>query len=478
MADTSIYENPLLSRYASREMAENFSDDKKFRLWRRLWIALAESEKELGLPITDAQIAEMKAHADDINYDDARKFESEVRHDVMAHVKAFGKLAPSAMPIIHLGATSCYVTDNAEIMIINDALALVEKKLVNVMDKLQRFARKYKALPTLGFTHLQPAQLTTVGKRAALWLSDLAMDYRSLSDLKGTVKLRGVKGTTGTQASFLDLFDGDGAKVKALEKLVVSKLGYDKVYGVTGQTYPRKFDYNVLCVLSQIAQSCYRFSNDVRLLQHMKEVEEPFEKHQIGSSAMAYKRNPMRSERMGSLARYVLSLPINCAVTASTQWFERTLDDSANKRIVIAQAFLSVDAILNLYLNIAENLVVYEKVIAKHIAAELPFMATENIMMECVKAGGNRQELHERIRVLSMEAAKNVKAEGKENNLIDLIRADEMFASVRDRLGEILDAKKFIGRSPEQVEEFLSEEIDPILAAHAAELGESGEVRV
>ena len=478
MADTSIYENPLLSRYASREMAENFSDDKKFRLWRRLWIALAESEKELGLPITDAQIAEMKAHADDINYDDARKFESEVRHDVMAHVKAFGKLAPSAMPIIHLGATSCYVTDNAEIMIINDALALVEKKLVNVMDKLQRFARKYKALPTLGFTHLQPAQLTTVGKRATLWLSDLAMDYRSLSDLKGTVKLRGVKGTTGTQASFLDLFDGDGAKVKALEKLVVSKLGYEKVYGVTGQTYPRKFDYNVLCVLSQIAQSCYRFSNDVRLLQHMKEVEEPFEKHQIGSSAMAYKRNPMRSERMGSLARYVLSLPINCAVTASTQWFERTLDDSANKRIVIAQAFLSVDAILNLYLNIAENLVVYEKVIAKHIAAELPFMATENIMMECVKAGGNRQELHERIRVLSMEAAKNVKAEGKENNLIDLIRADEMFAPVRDRLGEILDAKKFIGRSPEQVEEFLSEEIDPILAAHAAELGESGEVRV
>ena len=478
MADTSIYENPLLSRYASREMAENFSDDKKFRLWRRLWIALAESEKELGLPITDAQIAEMKAHADDINYDDARKFESEVRHDVMAHVKAFGKLAPSAMPIIHLGATSCYVTDNAEIMIINDALALVEKKLVNMMDKLQKFARKYKALPTLGFTHLQPAQLTTVGKRATLWLSDLAMDYRSLSDLKGTVKLRGVKGTTGTQASFLDLFDGDGAKVKALEKLVVSKLGYDKVYGVTGQTYPRKFDYNVLCVLSQIAQSCYRFSNDVRLLQHMKEVEEPFEKHQIGSSAMAYKRNPMRSERMGSLARYVLSLPINCAVTASTQWFERTLDDSANKRIVIAQAFLSVDAILNLYLNIAENLVVYEKVIAKHIAAELPFMATENIMMECVKAGGNRQELHERIRVLSMEAAKNVKAEGKENNLIDLIRADEMFASVRDRLGEILDAKKFIGRSPEQVEEFLSEEIDPILAAHAAELGESGEVRV
>ena len=478
MADTSVYENPLLSRYASREMAENFSDDKKFRLWRRLWIALAESEKELGLPITDAQIAEMKAHADDINYEDAHTFEREVRHDVMAHVKAFGKLAPTAAPIIHLGATSCYVTDNAEIMIIHDALSLVGWKLVNVMDKLQRFARKYKDMPTLGFTHLQPAQLTTVGKRATLWLSDLAMDYRSLTDLMANIKLRGVKGTTGTQASFLDLLDGDGEKVKQLEKLVITKLGYDKVYGVTGQTYPRKFDYNVLCVLSQIAQSCYRFSNDIRLLQHMKEIEEPFEKHQIGSSAMAYKRNPMRSERMGSLARYVLSLPVNCAVTASTQWFERTLDDSANKRIVIAQAFLSVDAILNLYLNISENLVVYDKVIAKHIAAELPFMATENIMMECVKAGGNRQELHERIRVLSMQAAENVKVHGGENDLLARIKADAMFASVHDRLDAILDAKKFIGRCPEQVEEFLSAEIDPILAAHAAVLGASGDVRV
>lgn len=478
MADTSVYENPLLSRYASREMAENFSDDKKFRLWRRLWIALAESEKELGLPITDAQIAEMKVHADDINYEDAHTFEREVRHDVMAHVKAFGKLAPTAAPIIHLGATSCYVTDNAEIMIIHDALSLVGWKLVNVMDKLQRFARKYKDMPTLGFTHLQPAQLTTVGKRATLWLSDLAMDYRSLTDLMANIKLRGVKGTTGTQASFLDLFDGDGEKVKQLEKLVITKLGYDKVYGVTGQTYPRKFDYNVLCVLSQIAQSCYRFSNDIRLLQHMKEIEEPFEKHQIGSSAMAYKRNPMRSERMGSLARYVLSLPVNCAVTASTQWFERTLDDSANKRIVIAQAFLSVDAILNLYLNISENLVVYDKVIAKHIAAELPFMATENIMMECVKAGGNRQELHERIRVLSMQAAENVKVHGGENDLLARIKADAMFASVHDRLDAILDAKKFIGRCPEQVEEFLSAEIDPILAAHAAVLGASGDVRV
>lgn len=478
MSDTSVYENPLLSRYASKAMAENFSDDKKFRLWRKLWIALAESEKELGLNITDGQIAEMKKYADDINYEDARRFESEVRHDVMAHVKAFGKQAKSAEPIIHLGATSCYVTDNAEVIVIDNALDMVLNKLVNVIDKLKKFALRYKDLPTLGFTHLQPAQLTTVGKRATLWLSDLEMDYYNLMHLKDCVKLRGVKGTTGTQASFLDLFNGDGEKVKELERRVVKKLGYAKVYGVTGQTYPRKFDYNVLCVLSQIAQSAYRFSNDIRLLQHMKEIEEPFEKKQIGSSAMAYKRNPMRSERVGSLARYVLSLPINAAVTASTQWFERTLDDSANKRIVIAQAFLAVDAILNLYLNISENLVVYEKVIAKHISAELPFMATENIMMECVKAGGNRQELHERIRELSMEAAKNVKQEGKDNNLIELIKKDDMFAAVRDRLDGILDAKNFIGRSSEQVSEFIEAEIDPILQAHAAELGLSGEVRV
>lgn len=478
MQDTSVYENPLLSRYASRAMAENFSDDKKFRLWRKLWIALAEAEKELGLNITDEQIAEMKQYADDINYADANAFEREVRHDVMAHVKAFGKQAKSAEPIIHLGATSCYVTDNAEIMIIDDALDMVMGKLVNVMDKLKKFALRYKDLPTLGFTHLQPAQLTTVGKRATLWLSDLKLDYEDLVHLKSTVRLRGVKGTTGTQASFLDLFNGDGEKVKELERRVVAKLGYSAVYGVTGQTYPRKFDYNVLCVLSQIAQSAYRFSNDIRLLQHMKEIEEPIEKNQIGSSAMAYKRNPMRSERMGSLARYVLSLPINAAVTASTQWFERTLDDSANKRIVIAQAFLAIDAILNLYLNISENLVVYEKVIAKHIAAELPFMATENIMMECVKAGGNRQELHERIRVLSRQAAAHVKQEGKDNDLINLIRQDEMFRPVWDSLDGILDAKNFIGRSSEQVTEFIGAEIDPILAEHAAELGVSGEVRV
>ena len=363
-------------------------------------------------------------------------------------------------------------------MIIDDALDMVMAKLVNVMDKLRAFALRYKDLPTLGFTHLQPAQLTTVGKRAALWLSDLKLDYEDLVHLKSTVRLRGVKGTTGTQASFLDLFNGDGEKVKELEKRVVAKLGYTAVYGVTGQTYPRKFDYNVLCVLSQIAQSAYRFSNDIRLLQHMKEIEEPIEKNQIGSSAMAYKRNPMRSERMGSLARYVLSLPVNAAVTASTQWFERTLDDSANKRIVIAQAFLAVDAILNLYLNISENLVVYDKVIAKHIAAELPFMATENIMMECVKAGGNRQELHERIRVLSRQAAAHVKQEGKDNDLIDLIKQDEMFRPVWSSLDGILDAKNFIGRSSEQVSEFIAAEIDPILQAHAGELGVSGEVRV
>ena len=478
MQDTSVYQNPLLSRYASREMAENFSDDKKFRLWRKLWIALAEAEKELGLNITDEQIAEMKKYAEDINYEDARAFERDVRHDVMAHVKAFGKQAKSAEPIIHLGATSCYVTDNAEVIVIDDALKIVENKLVNVMDKLKRFALRYKDLPTLGFTHLQPAQLTTVGKRAALWLSDLVMDYQNLKHLQSCVKLRGVKGTTGTQASFLDLFNGDGAKVLELERRVVRKMGYSSVYGVTGQTYPRKFDYNVLCVLSQIAQSGYRFSNDIRLLQNMKEIEEPFEAHQIGSSAMAYKRNPMRSERLGSLARYVLSLPVNAAITASTQWVERTLDDSDNKRIVIAQALLAVDAVLNLYLNISENLVVYEKVIAKHIAAELPFMATENIMMECVKAGGSRQQLHERIRVLSMQAAKNVKQEGKDNNLIDLIREDDMFAAVRDRLDGILDAKNFIGRSGAQVEEFIAAEVDPILAEHAEGLGVHGEVNV
>ena len=478
MIDNTIYQNPLNTRYASREMQENFGDEKRFRLWRKLWIALAEAEMELGLPITQAQIDEMKAHADDIDYARAQQYEHEVRHDVMAHVKTFGDAAPSAAPIIHLGATSCYVDCNSELIIMRDGLDIILKKLVNVMDKLKTFALKYKDMPTLGFTHLQPAQLTTVGKRATLWLQDLMLDYEDLQNLISHFRLRGVKGTTGTQASFLDLFDGDREKVKELERRVVAKMGYDKVYGVTGQTYPRKFDYNVLCVLSQIAQSAYKFSNDIRILQNMKEVEEPFEKSQIGSSAMAYKRNPMRCERMGSLARYMLSLPVNSAVTASTQWFERTLDDSANRRIVNAQAFLTVDAVLNIYLNVADNLVVYDKVIAKHIAAELPFMATENIMMECVKAGGNRQELHERIRVLSMQAGANVKQEGGENNLLDLIRKDDAFRAVHDRLDDILDASKFIGRAPQQVEEFIVQEIDPILSRHRSLLGEKGEVNI
>ena len=476
MQQTDIYVNPLITRYASKEMAANFSDDKKFGLWRRLWIALAESEKELGLNITDEQIEELKKYVDDINYDDAREFEKQVRHDVMAHVKAYGKQAKKAAGIIHLGATSCFVTDNAEVIVIDNALDIILKKLVNVIYNLKKFALKYKDLPTLGFTHLQPAQLTTVGKRACLWLEDLVMDYESLVELKNKVRLRGVKGTTGTQASFMDLFGDDEEKVKELEKLVVKKMGYDKVYGVTGQTYPRKFDYNVLSVLSQIAQSGYRFSNDIRLLQHMKEIEEPFEKSQIGSSAMAYKRNPMRSERLGSLARYAITTPLDCAITASTQWFERTLDDSANKRIVIAQTFLAVDGLLQLYLNISDNLVVYEKVIAKHIAAELPFMATENIIMECVKAGGNRQVLHEGIRVLSMQAAENVKKRGLDNNLIELIGKDNLFKAVHGKIDNVLDAKKYIGRAPGQVVEYIENEVDPILKKHSDFLGLKGEI--
>ena len=445
---TDIYENPLITRYASKEMAQNFSDDKRFRLWRKLWIALAESEKELGLNITDEQIAELKKYANDINYDVAAAFEKEVRHDVMAHVKAYGEQAKSAQGIIHLGATSCFVGDNSDVIIINDALDIVLTKLINVINNLKNFALKYKDLPTLGFTHYQPAQLTTVGKRACLWLNDLLMDYNSLLFLKSNVKLRGVKGTTGTQASFMDLFNNDENKVKKLEKLILKRLGYEKAYPVTGQTYPRKFDYNVLSVLSGIAQSGYRFANDIRLLQSMKEIEEPFEKHQIGSSAMAYKRNPMRSERLCSLARFVMSAPINTAFTASTQWFERTLDDSANKRIVIAQTFLAVDGLLKLYMNISENLVVYDKVIDKHIRAELPFMATENIIMEGVKKGGDRQDLHEEIRQLSMKASENVKINGGENNLIDLIKADPKFAAVKDDIADILEPKMYVGRAP------------------------------
>ncbi len=478
MVDNSVYVNPLTTRYASKEMQKAFSDEKRFKLWRKLWVALAESQMELGLNVTKAQVDELKEYAENINYEQAAQFEKEVRHDVMAHVKAYGVQAQNAKGIIHLGATSCFVDCNAEAIMISNALDIVLKKLIGVMAKLKKFAFQYKDVPTLGFTHLQPAQLTTVGKRATLWLQDLMLDYENLVNVKSTLRLRGVKGTTGTQASFMDLFDGNEEKVKELERKVIKKLGYERVYGVTGQTYPRKLDYNVLCVLSQIAQSAYKFSNDIRILQNMKEIEEPFEKKQIGSSAMAYKRNPMRSERMGALARYAISLPMNSAITASTQWMERTLDDSANRRIVNAQAFLTVGAILNIYMNVAENLVVYEKVIEKHIHAELPFMATENIIMECVKAGGDRQELHERIRELSMEAGKTVKLEGKENNLIELILKDELFRPIWGRIDEILEVKKFIGRAPSQTVEFIQNEIDPILNRYPEWLDEKGDVRI
>lgn len=472
------YENPLITRYASREMAAVFSDDTKFRLWRSLWIALAESEKELGLPITQAQIDAMKAHRDDINYDVAEAREKEVRHDVMSHVYAFGMQAKEAMPIIHLGATSCFVTDNAEILILKEALTLVKSKLVAVMDKLKTFALRYKGMPTLGFTHLQPAQLTTVGKRATLWLQDLLMDYENLEHVIASLKLRGVKGTTGTQASFYSLFEGDGDKVDKLEALVTEKMGLQKSFGVTGQTYPRKLDYNVMTVLSMIAQSAYKFAGDLRVLQNMKEMEEPFEKSQIGSSAMAYKRNPMRSERMCALARFVVSLPVNEAMTACTQWFERTLDDSANKRITLAQGFLALDGVLNLYNNIAENMVVYEKIIRKHIMAELPFMATEEILMACVKAGGNRQELHEKIREHSMESARLVKTEGKENDLIDRIKADPAFAVIHKKIDSVLSPENFTGRAEQQTEKFIAEEIDPVLKANASSRKITAEINV
>ncbi len=471
-----VYENPLITRYASKEMSEIFSDDTRYTLWRKLWIALAESEKELGLDISDEQIAQMKSVQDKIDYEKEREFEEKLRHDVMAHIHTFGTQAPLAMPIIHLGATSCFVTDNGDIIIYDKALDLVRKKLISTIKKLRNFALKYKDLPCLSYTHFQPAQLTTVGKRACLWLQDLLLDLESLDNLKKTVRLRGVKGTTGTQASFLDLFDGDGEKVKCLEKKVCEKMGYSACYAVTGQTYPRKFDYNVLSVLSQISQSAYKFANDIRLLQSNKEIEEPFEKTQVGSSAMAYKRNPMRSERICSLARYAESLAQNAAMTSSTQWLERTLDDSANRRIVMPQAFLTIDAILNLYLNVSENLVVYDKVIEKRVNAELPFMATENILMECVKNGGDRQKLHEKIRILSMKAGENVKVYGKENNLIDLIKSDDDFACVKDKLDSILDGKNFIGRSSEQVTDFI-EEVDEILSNNP-DVDIKGEVRV
>lgn len=473
-----VYENPLITRYASPEMAQNFSDDKKFRTWRKLWIALAEGEKELGLPITDQQIDELKAYQDDINYEDAEKREREVRHDVMAHVYAYGLQCPNAKPIIHLGATSCYVGDNADLIITRDAFFILEKKLANAINNLKIFALQYKDMPTLAFTHFQPAQLTTVGKRACLWMQDLVLDLNEIRYVRKNIRLRGVKGTTGTQASFLTLFDGDHQKVRELEAIVIKKMGFDKAFAVTGQTYPRKADSTFLNALSAIAQSAYKFSNDLRLLQNLKEIEEPFEKNQIGSSAMAYKRNPMRSERISALSRFIISLAVNPAITASTQWFERTLDDSANKRLVIPQAFLAADAILNIYLNITSGMVIYPKVIEKRISEELPFMATETILMEAVKRGGDRQELHEKIRQYSMQAGERVKAQGLSNNLLDLIAGDKAFGFSKEELAHIMKAENFTGRSAEQVSEFINEEVDPLLSEYSEFLGMRGIVNV
>ena len=461
--ERDIYVNPLCTRYASKQMQRIFSDNNKYGIWRRLWIALAESEMELGLEITKEQVDELKKYKDDINFDVAEAREKEVRHDVMAHIYAYSQQAVKAGPIIHLGATSCFVTDNAEIIMMKEALLVIKNKLLTVIDNLKNNATKYKNLPVLSFTHLQPAQLSTLGKRMCLYIQDLLIDYENLVFLIDNLKLRGVKGTTGTQASFLSLFNGDGKKVDELEKKVVEKMGFKKALAVTSQVYTRKVDYNVLSVLSSIAQSAYKFSNDVRIMQSRKEMEEPFEKSQIGSSAMAYKRNPMRSERMGSLARYVISLPMNAAVTASTQWFERTLDDSANKRIVISQAFLALDGVLDLYINVSDGLVVYDKIIKRNIDAELPFMATETILMKATQAGGDRQKLHERIRVHSMEASKRVKQEGLDNNLIELIKNDSEFASVKGLLDSVMKAENFIGRSVEQTENFVKNEVEPIL---------------
>lgn len=465
----NTYESPFNSRYASKEMQELFSPDMKFKTWRRLWIALAEAEKELGLNITDEQINELKKYKDDINYDVAEIKEKEFRHDVMAHIHAYGEQCPNARAIIHLGATSCYVGDNTDIIIMTEALKLIKKKLLAVIARLSDFALKYKDLPTLGFTHYQPAQLVTVGKRATLWIQELLMDLEDLDHVLSNMKLLGSKGTTGTQASFLNLFDNDHEKVRKLDKLIAKKMGFDDVFPVSGQTYSRKLDSRVLNVLSGIAQSAYKFGNDMRLLQSMKEIEEPFEKSQIGSSAMAYKRNPMRSERICALARYVIVDALNPAITASTQWFERTLDDSANKRISIPEGFLAVDAILSIYINITDGLVVYPKVIEKHIMDELPFMATENIMMEAVKRGGDRQELHERIRVHSMEAAKQVKVEGKKNDLIERIANDKMFGLNIEELNAVLDPQNYVGRSPQQVEEFIEEYVKPVLEKNKVE---------
>ncbi len=458
-----VYESPLNSRYAGKEMKEIFSPDMKFKTWRRLWITLAECEKELGLDITDEQIEELKAHKDDINYDVAAEREKLVRHDVMSHVYAYGVQCPKAKGIIHLGATSCYVGDNTDIIIMVEAMKLIRKKVLSVISKLSDFAMKYKDMPTLGFTHFQAAQTTTVGKRACLWIQDLMLDLDQIDFVLSNAKLLGSKGTTGTQASFMELFEGDTDKVKRLDNMIAEKLGYSGVFAVSGQTYTRKLDSMFLNVLSGIAQSCTKFSNDMRLLQHLKEMEEPFEKNQIGSSAMAYKRNPMRSERMASLARYIMVDALNPAITAATQWFERTLDDSANKRIAIPEAFLACDAILNIYINVSGGLVVYPKVIERRLMEELPFMATENIMMDAVKRGGDRQELHERIRELSMEAGAVVKQEGGKNDLIERIAKEPMFGMSLDELQKILEPKNFVGRAPQQTEEYIMGQVKPVL---------------
>ena len=463
----NVYESPLSSRYASDEMQYIFSPDKKFSTWRRLWIALARAEMELGLPVTQEQIDEMEAHIDDIDYELAAEKERQLRHDVMAHIHTFGTVCPKAMPIIHLGATSCYVGDNTDIILMREGLELVRNKLVQVLGHLARFADTYKALPTLGFTHFQPAQLVTVGKRATLWMNELLLDLDEVEYRIASLKLLGCKGTTGTQASFLELFEGDHEKCRELDRRIAREMGFEGVTPVSGQTYSRKVDAAVLSTLSGIAQSASKFATDMRLLCHLKEVEEPFEKNQIGSSAMPYKRNPMRCERICSLARYVIADAANPAITSATQWFERTLDDSANKRISVPEAFLAVDAILNIYTNVASNLVVHEKVIEKHVMEELPFMASENIMMDAVKRGGNRQELHERIRVHSLEAGRNVKDLGLPNNLIDLIAADPMFGMSREELTAHLEPSRYIGRCPEQVTDFLTDYVQPVLERYA-----------
>ena len=475
---TDRYQSPLSERYASKEMQYIFSPDMKFRTWRKLWIALAETEKELGLDITEEQIEELKAHQDDINYDVAKEREKQVRHDVMSHVYAYGVQCPKAKGIIHLGATSCYVGDNTDIIVMTEALKLVKKKLINVIDELAKFADEYKALPTLAFTHFQPAQPTTVGKRATLWIQEFLLDLEDLDHVLANMKLLGSKGTTGTQASFLELFDGDHETIDKIDPMIAKKMGFESCYPVSGQTYSRKVDTRVANVLAGIAASAHKFSNDIRLLQHLKEIEEPFEKSQIGSSAMAYKRNPMRSERIASLSRFVMADVMNPMITSATQWFERTLDDSANKRLSIPEGFLAIDGILDLCLNVVDGLVVYPKVIEKRLRSELPFMATENIMMDAVKAGGDRQELHEKIRTLSMEAGKNVKEKGLDNNLLELIAADPEFNMTLEDLQKTMDPAKYTGRAKEQVAAFLKNVVTPILEENKEILGMKAEINV